>query len=96
VEYLWANIPDLTMLKPLPPLGNPAMLLFSSKFGDNLVGSVIHPDRLDDAFLVFETTEERAGILRDALELIGNKKIGRKIRTRITKGKPRTPPWKWI
>ena len=94
--YLWVNVPDLTMLKPLPPIGNPAMMVFNSDLGDNLVGSVMHATRLDDMFLVYGITEERTEILRDALELLGNKKIGRKIRTRITEGKPRTPPWKWV
>jgi len=94
--FLWINMLDMQDCGTLPPLGNPALFLINKRLGDKLLpGAVYHPQKLGNMFVVVETSQDRIDDIVPALELIGEKKIGRKIRTRVTKREPRCPPWRW-
>jgi len=94
--FLWINLPDALECGEVPPLGHVVLLLISYHLGDRLLdGAIRSYKNVDDVFIVVETSQARADVLIPALVLIGERKIGRKIRTRTTKTEPRCPPWIW-
>lgn len=93
--YLWVNLMDLSTLGTIGPFGSPLNLMIRKELGDELLpGCYYHPQRLDDNFVVVETKPDRARALVDCLEMIGKRKINRKVRTRITVRLP-GKPWQW-
>ncbi len=87
--YLWVNLPDLDLLGSIGPLGSPLQLLLNDRdvvldggwFGVN--------KHADEMYIIIEVDdEERADALIGALEVIGKRKIGRRIRTRKTQSLP--------
>lgn len=94
-NYLWVNLSDLSMLGKIGAFGSPLNLMIRSDLGDELLaGAVLHPNRLDDTFVIVQATPERCEAIQGGIELAGERKLGRKIRTRITKNMPRKP-WRW-
>lgn len=88
--YLWVNLADLGQLGSMPIAGTPLNLLINPEFGDRMLpGYFTTSKRMDEACIVVETTPERTTIIKDALELISQRKMGRKLRTKITKTPPR-------
>jgi hypothetical protein len=83
------------MLGEIVPFGSPLNLMIKPKLGDELLaGAVLHPNRLDDTFVIVQATPKRCEAIKGGIELVGERKIGRKTRTRITKNMPRKP-WRW-
>ncbi len=96
-RHLWINAIDLMLPALHGPFGTMLNLFVNEELGDQrLPGAVYNPkSAVDQLFIVVECQNDaRPEAIRDALELIGKEKIGRKIRTRITAGHP-TSPWKW-
>jgi len=92
--YLWVNLCDLHKVGTLGPFGSPLNLMIRPDLGDKLLdNTVYHKNKLDDMFVLVQCLPDRADALQDAIELIGNKKIGRKVRTRITKTMPDNLAW---
>lgn len=86
--FLWLNLSDIFELGTIDPLGSPLNLLLRE--GELLPG---HWSKrggdVDEVYLVVECpTYDRIVILKDALEVIGKRKLGRKVRTRVTVRKP--------
>lgn len=96
-EYLWVNIIDLADCGTLGLVGGFLNLMVCSELGDRrLAGGVMSVrGNLDAVFVVIETTPERVEALVPAIQLVGQRKIGRDIRTRVTK-RPPGKGWKWI
>lgn len=86
--YLWLNLSDIFELGTIGPLGSLLNLMLResellpghwSKIGGNV----------DEVYIVIEcATYDRVVILKDALEVIGKRKLGRNVRTRVTVRKP--------
>jgi len=71
------------MLGTIGPLGTPLNLMICKDLGDVLLpGAYCSNKRLDDIFVVASSSPDRCQAIKGAIELIGEKKIGRKIRTR--------------
>lgn len=87
--YLWVNILDIDTLGNIGLMGSPFFLLINADLGDNLLpGAVFHPNKLDDSFLIIETSQERANAISEVLIMMGKHKMKRKVRTRITVNPP--------
>lgn len=88
--YLWINLCDLHGIGRIGGVFSPLKMMVQERLGDKLLdGSFWSAKRaLDDVFVVVECTEERSQALQGGLEVIGNRKLGRKIRTRTTKNPP--------
>ena len=87
-EFLLVNVPDLHQCGTLGTLGSVLNLMVSEALGDRLLPSYCTRKNLDDVYLVVESTPERCAAMKDALELIGRRKINRKIRCLVRKRKP--------
>ena len=88
--YLWVNLMDLHSVGTIGPFGSPLNLMIKQDLGDELLpGAYYQPKgNLDDNYVVVAATEDRAKAIGDALEMIGKRKIGRKIRMRTTVNPP--------
>jgi hypothetical protein len=95
MPYLWVNLCDIQSCGVIPNLGSPLMWMVQSRLGDRLLNYVAMSSHgaADDEYLVVECSEDRALAMKDAMELIGVRKMKRKIRTRITAGEP-TDAWR--
>jgi hypothetical protein len=71
------------------------MLMVQSRLGDKLLNYVAMSSHgaIDDEYLMVECSEDRASAMKDAMELIGVRKMKRKVRTRVTIGEP-TDAWR--
>lgn len=87
-EFLLVNVPDLHQCGTLGALGSVLHLMVSEDLGDQLLPGYCTRKNLDDVFLVVESSAERCVAMKDALELIGRRKLKRKIRCLIRKRKP--------
>jgi len=94
-EYLWLNLSDLSEMGSVGNLCNPIYFMVCPDLGDENVGTYAHADKLDEVYIVLKSSAERCKAIREAMELIGEKKIGRKVRTRTTKNSPRAN-WRWL
>lgn len=90
MTYLWINITDLDGMGTLGPLGSPVTFCIRPELGDRLLeGAYYKPQsNIDDAYLVVETSQERASAIDDVLQLFGVKKLRRKVRTKQTISQP--------
>ena len=86
--YLWLNLSDIFELGTIGSLGSPLNLLLQE--GELLPGHWSKQGGgVDEVYLVVEcTTYDRVVALKDALEVIGKRKLGRNVRTRVTVRKP--------
>lgn len=86
--FLWLNLSDIVELGTIASFGSPLNLMLQE--GELLPGHWHkYGGSVDEVYLVAEcATYDRVVILKDALELIGKKKRGRKVRTRVTVRKP--------
>jgi len=95
MSYLWVNLCDLHKVGTIGPLGSPRTFMLCKNLGDELLeGAYYSPRSLDDNFVVVSSSPERCEDIRAAIELIGEKKIGRKVRTRLT-AKPPGKTWRY-
>jgi len=96
MTYLWINLSDLSEAGTIPGFGSPLNLMIKTSLGDDLLpNAYAKPDVLDEAYVVVCTSEDRAKALREALEVIFQRKVGRTIRTRTTQNPP-TSTWERI
>ncbi|MBU1747879.1 MAG: hypothetical protein KKA73_09325, partial [Chloroflexi bacterium] len=74
-------------------LGSPLMLMLRPDLGDQFYPDLVvsHPGQIDEMYVLVETTPERAAALQGGVEFMGERKLKRKVRTRITKGQPGVP-----
>jgi hypothetical protein len=95
--HLWINLMDLDSVGRVGAFGSPLNLMIRKDLGDELLpGAYYKPSgNLDDNYVVVKTTDDRAEAIGGALELIGKKKIGRKIRMRTTVNPP-GKAWRWV
>jgi hypothetical protein len=94
--YLWVNICDLDAMGTIPGIGSPLSLMVQQSLGDKLLnGSARHPSKLDDMFVLIESTPERCKALQSAIEVLGQRKLHRKARTRITRDLPDPKTWRY-
>jgi len=94
--HLWINLTDLYELGTIGSFGSPLNLMICKDLGDALLPGAYYSDkRLDDMFVVVSSSPERCEAIKDAMELIGEKKIGRKIRTKET-AKPPGKTWRHV
>ena len=85
MSYLWVNLCDLTELGTIPGFGSPLDLMLQEE--DTLLpGYRIVGGKVDDTYILVQTTPDRAQGLQDALGVIGRQKIGRAVRCRISEG----------
>jgi len=77
-------------------MGSFINLMICPEAGDRLLDGAVmkRGGALDENYIIIETTQERVDALVPAIELVGRKKIGRKIRTRTTVNLPRKV-WTW-
>ncbi len=82
-KYLLINLYDLSSLGTVGPLGSPLNLMVRPELGDtlNTNTTIYKGPNADDEFVIFESSQERCLAVQAGLELIGKRKIGRKIRT---------------
>lgn len=92
VAYLWVNLADLSQVGKIPGYGDPLTFLLQGE--ERLPGVWYDIKRIDETYVLVETTKGRAKDLVGALEEIGRSKMKRKIRTSITDRQP-TPGGKW-
>lgn len=96
--YLWINLSDLSDCGAVPGMGSPATMLIRGELGDNqLPGVYYNPARLDESFVVVETSQERCEAIDGGLQVIGKYKNRRlhRIRTRVTAKAP-DKSWRWV
>lgn len=88
--YLWVNLSDITEVGIIYPLGSPLFVMVRPSLGDKLLTYLAYKSggAVDRIYFVIRCTEERALAIRDGIELIGRHKLGRKVRTRLTKREP--------
>lgn len=86
--FLWLNLSDIFELGTIDPFGSPLNLLLRE--GELLPGHWSKQGGgVDEAYLVVECVDHsRVAALKDALEVIGKRKLGRKVRTRVTEREP--------
>ena len=89
--YLWVNLADLSSIGTIGPLGSPLKMMILPEKGDELLSvSVFDHNRVDDIFVLVSCTLERATAISEAMELIAQRKLGRKIRLRTSEKMPET------
>lgn len=96
--YLWVNMIDLTELGTIGSFDSPLNLMIRPELSDELLEGVYVKrdlDRLDEQFIVIECTPDRATAIKDAIELLGTRKMKRRVRCRTTQGAP-VDAWKCI
>jgi len=86
--FLWLNLSDVSELGTIGPFGSPINLLLRE--GELLSGHWSKQGGgVDEVYLVVECiTNDRVAVLKDALEVIGKRKLGRDVRTRVTTHEP--------
>ncbi len=77
--YLWINMADLDLMSSpaISPLG------WMLQPDETIVATAMHRTKIDEVYAIVATTQERARILDDALQVIAKNKLGRPIRTKI-------------
>ena len=96
-QFLLINLCDLSHLGTLGPLGSPLNLMLRPDLGDELLpGAYYRGDGLDENFVVVRTTPERAQALRDGLNVIGQRKLGCKVRTMVRQRLPSGDGWRYV
>lgn len=98
LRYVWVNAVDLMYPDKLTVagFGNVINFFVNDNLGDRLLPSVYYKpaDKLDEMYVIIEcVNSERPERIADALEVIGQRKIGRKIRTRISESMPDLKYW---
>lgn len=94
--HVWFNLTDLTQLGTIGPFGSPLMLMVRQELGDNLLPGAYYKRELnafDEAYVVVETTQERAEAIENAINVIAKNKAGRTIRVRKTEHPPKPGTW---
>jgi len=88
--YLWVNLCDLQAIGLIGGVFSPLKMMVQESLGDRLLDGVFWSVKqaMDNIFVVVECTEQRAEDMQGGLEVIGQRKLGRKIRTKTTKRPP--------
>ncbi len=88
--YLWVNLADLHGVETIPGMGSPLNLMILE--GDEMMQSVFHhASKIDEVYVVIKTPRHEE--IKGGLDVIGERKIGRVVRTRVTVNKP-TKSWR--
>lgn len=83
--YLWVNLIDLSDVGPLASFGSPLNFFILKDKGDQLLdGSYFNPKVIDETYVIVECTKDRAEAIKGGLSVVGPRKIGREIRTKVT------------
>ena len=95
--HLAVNLADLSGLGTLGSLGSPLNLMLREDLGDELLPGAWQPTGgvLDGAVILVRTTRERAEDLMGGLEVVGKRKLGRKLRCSIRKAIP-SKGWRYV
>lgn len=95
--YLWVNMTDLLRVGTIGAFGSVLNMMVRSELGDELLdGAVYKPGHaMDDVFIIVKCTEERAEAIAGGLEVIGERKLHRKVRTHTTQNPP-GGAWQWV
>lgn len=87
MKYVWVNVCDLSSCEPV--LGGLCVPLLVFDGCDKLGGYLKTGGNVDECYLVYKVDDEsRAQAMPDCFEMMGKRKIGRKIRTRLTANPP--------
>ena len=91
---LWVNLSDLVDVGMASPMGSPLFLMIRADLGDELLPYTVYKPggAVDRVYFVIQCTENRAQAIQGGIELIGRCRLGRKVRTRLTRGEP-TKSW---
>lgn len=92
-RYLWVNLCDLSEIGIMPSINtSPLMLMVIDNLGDKLLPGVWYNPKgaCDEEYVLIESSGDRCEAIKEAIELIGVKKMGRKVRTRSTVNPPRS------
>ena len=94
LKYIWVNVCDISSCEPV--LGGLCIPLLVFDGCDKL-GCYFKPGgNVDESYLVYKVDDEsRAQAMPDCFELIGKRKISRKIRTRLSV-KPPDDTWRLV
>jgi hypothetical protein len=93
--YLLVNLCDLDYVK-MPVFGNALNLMILPEQGDKLLpGALMNTDRVDEMYVVVESTKERAEAIAGGLEVVGKRKMGRAVRTMTRAKLPTGQKWHW-
>ena len=86
------NLTDLSTLGTIGALGSPLNLMLRTDAGDELLPGAYFKvgGDLDAGFILVRTTAERAQVLQAGLVVIGQRKLGRKVRTQVRQRLPNT------
>lgn len=95
--YLWVNMTDLLQMGTIGVFGSVLNMMIRSELGDELLdGAVYKPGHaMDDVYIIVKCAEERAVAIAGGLEVIGERKMRRKVRTHTTKNPP-GGAWQWV
>ena len=94
-QLLLINLCDLSDLGTLGPLGSPLNLILRPE-DELLPGAYYRRSVLDQNFVVVRTSPERARLLSEGLNVIGRRKMGRKVRTSMRKRLPHGDGWAYV
>ena len=79
--YLFINVADISQAGTTP-MGSPILWFVRPELGDKILSQGLYnPDRIDEMFIVIESSDDRIKAINDAIGLIGPIKLRRKIRT---------------
>ena len=93
-QYLWVNLTDLTSLGRIGPFGSPLNMLVRTDLGDELLPDAYYSrSQIDDVYVIVVSSPNRCAAIRDALNVIAARKLGRKVRCRVTIKSPQEPRW---
>jgi len=89
---LTINLTDLSTLGTIGALGSPLNLMLRADLGDELLPGAYFKlgGNLDTGIILVRTTTERAQALQAGLVVIGQRKLGRKVRTKVRQRLPNT------
>lgn len=87
--YLWVNLADLHSVGTISGLGSPLNLMLLED--DEMGGVFSHASKIDEVYVVVYTSRHEE--IKGGLDVLGKRKIGRVVRTRVTKNRP-TKSWR--
>jgi hypothetical protein len=95
--FLLVNLCDLDYLR-MPVFGNALTLMIREDLGDRLLpGAWIRESgKVDEMYVIVEATAERAEAIAGGLEVIGKRKMGRRVRTETRAKVPTGKGWRHV
>ena len=88
-QYLWINLADLADLGKIGSFGSPLNLMVKPELGDKLLpGAWCSEERVDETYIVVFSSPVRCVAIKDALNILAERKLRRRMRCRITAHAP--------